>query len=58
MSSTNGTSNPFATDATGAHASLYKAIGVSLAVASGKITNVVSNDIISNYFCNRCIYWK
>ncbi|CEP10465.1 hypothetical protein [Parasitella parasitica] len=35
MSSTNGTMNPFATDATGEQAGLYKGIGVSLAVASG-----------------------
>ncbi|KAI9260021.1 magnesium transporter NIPA-domain-containing protein [Helicostylum pulchrum] len=35
MSSTNGTSNPFATDTTGSQAGLYKGIGVSLAVASG-----------------------
>lgn len=35
MSSINGTSNPFATDTTGAQAGLYKGIGVSLAVASG-----------------------
>ncbi|KAG2213908.1 hypothetical protein INT47_001177 [Mucor saturninus] len=35
MSSTNGTSNPFVTDTTGAQAGLYKGIGVSLAVASG-----------------------
>lgn len=35
MSSTNETSNPFATDTTGAQASLYKGIGVSLAVTSG-----------------------
>ncbi|KAI8097828.1 magnesium transporter NIPA-domain-containing protein [Gilbertella persicaria] len=35
MSSTNGTTNPFATDTTGAQAGLYKGIGVSLAIASG-----------------------
>ncbi|GAA5802716.1 hypothetical protein HPULCUR_008190 [Helicostylum pulchrum] len=37
MSSTNGTSNPFATDTTGSQAGLYKGIGVSLAVASGGV---------------------
>lgn len=36
MSSTNGTINPFAADTTGSQAGLYKGIGVSLAVASGK----------------------
>lgn len=35
MSSTNGTTNPFASDPTGAQAGLYKGIGVALAVASG-----------------------
>lgn len=36
MSSINGTSNPFGADTTGAQAGLYKGIGVTLAVASGK----------------------
>jgi hypothetical protein len=39
MDPTNSTSNPFATDTTGAQAGLYKGIGVSLAVASGMNIN-------------------
>jgi hypothetical protein len=36
MSSTNGTSNPFASDPSDAQASLHKGIGIALAVASGR----------------------
>jgi hypothetical protein len=41
MSDTNATINPFEADTSGAQAGLYKGIGVTLAVTSGKFKHKI-----------------